>query len=66
MMEIYIAQAHLQDGSVCPDDMCSVGNMTEQFQSTCNSPLPFHEVLLGLSITVVGISGLKDGPGIKS
>ena len=46
--------------------MCSVGNMTEQLQNTCNSPLPFHEVLLGLSITVVGISGLKDGPGIKA
>ena len=66
MMEIYIVQAHVQDGSVCPNYMCSVGNITEQFRSTCNSALPFHEVLLGLSITVVGISGLKDGPGRKS
>lgn len=39
--------------------------MAEQLQRACDVPLPFHEVLLGLSTTVVGISGLRDGHGIK-
>lgn len=46
--------------------MCSVDNMAEELQRGCNAPLPFHEVLLGLSTTVVDISGLRDGHGIKA